>query len=103
LHNYANIVHRDLKPENLLIAEDDVLKISDFGISRMIDGDNAAEIKNKAGTKLFMAPEIWCGKSFKAKPTDVWAAGATLYFFITGNPPFRSKNQNELRQKIEKE
>ncbi len=60
LHNTVGIIHRDIKPENLLISEDDILKVSDFGISKiMSDGDDVFE--NNAGTKLYLAPETWKG------------------------------------------
>lgn len=62
LHNTVGIIHRDIKPENLLISEDDILKVSDFGISKiMSDGDDLLE--NNAGTKLYLAPETWKGIS----------------------------------------
>lgn len=59
VHNNAEIVHRDIKPENLLISEDDVLKISDFGISQLMQGDDLLE--NNVGTKYYLAPEAWEG------------------------------------------
>ena len=62
MHNYTEIVHRDIKPENLLINEKDVLKISDFGISKIMEqGDD--RLDNNAGTKFFMAPEAWGSNS----------------------------------------
>ena len=62
MHNYANVVHRDIKPENLLISENDVLKLSDFGISEIVE-DGSDSLSNNAGTKFFMAPEAWGGKN----------------------------------------
>lgn len=52
-------MHRDIKPENLLVDENDVLKIADFGLSEMIDGEDKQ--KNNQGTKFFLAPEVWVG------------------------------------------
>lgn len=60
LHNTVGIIHRDIKPENLLIAADDTLKISDFGISELMEGDNDM-LDTNAGTKLYLAPETWKG------------------------------------------
>ncbi len=60
LHNYAGVIHRDIKPENLLIDEFDSLKISDFGVSLIME-DNSDELKNNAGTKLFLPPESFGG------------------------------------------
>jgi [calcium/calmodulin-dependent protein kinase] kinase len=55
------VIHRDIKPENLLINSDDVLKISDFGISHIMNDNGEDELKNNAGTKYFLAPETWTG------------------------------------------
>lgn len=60
LHNHAGVIHRDIKPENLLIDESDCLKISDFGVSLIME-DNSDELKNNAGTKLFLPPESFDG------------------------------------------
>lgn len=60
MHNHTEIVHRDIKPENLLISAGDILKISDFGISKiMAEGDDMLD--NNAGTKYYLAPEAWEG------------------------------------------
>jgi len=99
MHNYANVIHRDIKPENLLIGNNNVLKISDFNIAHMVEETNDV-IKNKGGTKLFLAPETWTNNSFRGKPLDIWAAGATLYYFLYGYAPFSTINPMELRRKI---
>ena len=65
LHNHAKVIHRDIKPENLLIDEEDVLKISDFGVSLIME-DDSDELKNSAGTKLFLPPESFQGILDKA-------------------------------------
>ena len=116
MHNYAEIIHRDIKPENLLINEDDILKVSDFGISKIIEqGDDMLD--NNAGTKYYLAPEAWEGtlnekgtfvyiflaKAFHGKPTDIWAAGGTLYYFLVGRPPFHGNDAEELKKKIQDE
>lgn len=60
LHNHAGVIHRDIKPENLLIDEFDTLKVSDFGVSHIME-DNSDELKNNAGTKYFLPPESFEG------------------------------------------
>jgi serine/threonine protein kinase len=99
LHNHANVIHRDIKPENLLIDEHDHLKVSDFGISQIMEG-GSDELSNNAGTKLFLAPETWMGKKFSGKPTDIWAAGGTLYYFLVGRPPFMGVTAEDLKMRI---
>jgi len=57
-------VHSVIKPDNLLISEDDVLKIADFGISNFYEDDNDY-INNENGTKYFMAPEMWTDTEYR--------------------------------------
>ena len=64
LHNHAHVIHRDIKPENLLIDHEDTLKIADFGVSHIMDNDNNDHLKSNAGTKFFLPPEAFKGKSF---------------------------------------
>ena len=99
MHNYANVIHRDIKPENLLINKEDVLKISDFNVAHMMEDTNDL-IKTKGGTKIFLAPETWTNNSFRGKPLDIWAMGATLYYFLYGVAPFLSTNHNQLKKMI---
>lgn len=56
-HEVANVIHRDIKPENILIGENDVLKLADFGVSQIMEnGDDT--LTTKAGTVFYFAPEI---------------------------------------------
>ena len=57
------IIHRDIKPENLLISAEDTLKVSDFGISKIMENGNDL-LDTNAGTKLYLAPETWKGYIF---------------------------------------
>lgn len=61
IHNYAHVIHRDIKPENLLIDHEDNLKISDFGVSHIMEDSEDDHLKNKAGTKFFLPPEAFEG------------------------------------------
>ncbi|KAL4446517.1 hypothetical protein ABPG74_001258 [Tetrahymena malaccensis] len=99
MHNFAQIIHRDIKPENILIDEDDNLKIADFGVSHIMETNEDGKINDNAGTKTFTAPEGW-SRNFKGKPLDMWAAGATLYYMVTGELPFFSKDPNKLKNAI---
>lgn len=57
VHESAQVVHRDLKPENLLIDEENRVKISDFGVSYLIE-NGSDDITSTAGSNYFFSPEI---------------------------------------------
>ncbi len=72
------IVHRDLKPENLLYGSSDgqaILKISDFGLARFVQGELAT---TACGTPGYVAPEIILGKGY-GQEVDYWSVGVILY------------------------
>ena len=99
MHECAGVVHRDLKPENMLIDENDRLKISDFGVSFLVE-NGCDEIQTTAGSNYFFSPEICGGQTFKAKKCDIWAAGVTLYFMMLKKYPFQANNIPALYNKI---
>lgn len=88
----AGLVHRDVKPSNLFAAQvadqRDLLKVLDFGVARTVaeDGDRtrAGVVR---GTPTYLAPECCKGEPATAA-SDIYALGATLYFLVTGTPPF---------------
>ncbi|OMJ81088.1 hypothetical protein SteCoe_18499 [Stentor coeruleus] len=79
------IIHRDLKCSNILIAEDSSIKLSDFGLSKLIESDD--KVLEIAGTLYWMPPEMFTnrGYSFAA---DVWSLGCTVVEMMTGSPPW---------------
>jgi serine/threonine-protein kinase len=90
----AGIVHRDLKPDNVLMSQEGVPKIGDFGLAKRIV-ENAAGKRTLAGTPHFMAPELFRGEP--ASPaSDVYALGVTLFLMLTGRLPFTGSSLSEL-------
>ena len=92
LHDHG-IVHRDLKPANLFM-EEGVVKIGDYGLSKMITSQAASNHSESIGTCHYMAPEISTGKY--NKPIDIYAMGVILYEMITGHVPFGGETVGEV-------
>ncbi|XP_055832176.1 serine/threonine-protein kinase ATG1t isoform X1 [Solanum dulcamara] len=94
------IIHRDLKPENILLStmeNDPILKIADFGLSRMLNPNDLAE--TVCGSPFYMAPEILQFKKYDDK-VDMWSLGAILFELLNGYPPFRGRSNVRILQNI---
>lgn len=83
----AGIVHRDIKPANVLLGDDGIVKITDFGISRAQGDVSVTKTGLIAGTPAYLAPEVAYGRDPEA-PSDVFSLGSTLYAAVEGQPPF---------------
>ncbi|WP_447004438.1 serine/threonine-protein kinase [Saccharothrix isguenensis] len=83
----AGIVHRDVKPGNVLLADNGLVKITDFGISRASDDVTVTKTGLIAGTPAYLAPEIARGQD-PSPASDVFSLGSTLYAAAEGEPPF---------------
>jgi len=81
------IIHRDIKPANLLITEDDVVKIVDFGLAKLAGRTMLTKEGTTLGTASYMSPEQAQGAGVDHR-TDIWALGVVLYEMITGTQPF---------------
>ena len=78
------VIHRDLRPANVLVTENDMLKVADFGTSRFLE--IAAHGTTVIGSPPYMAPEQFHGKAVFA--SDIYSLGVTMYQMLTGMLPY---------------
>src|SRR6266536_3461647 len=96
----AGIVHRDVKPSNVLVRDDGTTKLTDFGTASLTGDPELTVTGVVVGSPAYMAPEQIKGLVV-GPATDHWALGATLYFAVEGEPPFKSsKAQFEVLNAI---
>jgi tetratricopeptide (TPR) repeat protein len=81
------IVHRDIKPANIMISGDDEVKITDFGIAKILESTDATSEGAVVGTPLYMSPEQVRGEPVDHR-ADLYSLGILLYECIEGKPPF---------------
>jgi serine/threonine protein kinase len=93
------ILHRDVKPENVMIRSDGVVKLTDFGISQMLDAQRMTVTGQLLGSPAYMSPEHVLGNQLDFR-TDVFAAGIVLYQLTVGKLPFEGKNPHEILKRI---
>jgi DNA-binding response OmpR family regulator len=95
------VLHRDVKPGNILIAKSGIVKVTDFGFSRMLDGISVrlTQTNRVVGTPLFMAPETISGKQVSFS-SDIFSLGIILYMLSCGRPPFAGATTPAVMQSI---
>lgn len=88
LHS-KNILHRDIKGGNVLVNDDGVVKLADFGASKCMESSEEDRMENMTmcGTPYFMAPEVF--KESYGTKADVWACACVAYQMCTTNPPWK--------------
>ena len=90
----TGVVHRDIKPENIMLSTKGEVKITDFGLARILDrsSDQAlTQVGVTMGTPLYMSPEQVGGHSLDHR-SDIYSLGITAYHMLAGNPPFDGEN-----------
>jgi Protein kinase domain len=94
----AGVVHRDIKPANIIIRRDGRVKVTDFGIARVVGSARRTREGHIIGTLDYMAPEQIRGEEATAS-ADLYSTGALLYEVLTGSTPFSGTTDYELMQR----
>lgn len=91
-HN-AGVVHRDLKPANILVGENDLVKVVDFGLAAAASQSDTRLTKSGilVGTPTYMAPEQVRARAIDAR-TDIYSLGILMYEMFTGHPPYKGED-----------
>ena len=95
IHSKA-FIHRDIKPENIVFDEKGYMRLTDFGIARRWNPDNA---KETSGTPGYMAPEVMCRQQH-GYAVDYYAIGVIAYECMMGRRPYNGRSRKEIRDQI---
>ncbi len=91
----TGILHRDIKPENVIVSDHDAVKVTDFGIARVLGEAGLTRAGSLIGTIRYMAPERVKGEPADRR-SDIYSLGAMLHEMLTGRPPFIAHSEFEL-------
>ncbi|MCA9251916.1 MAG: tetratricopeptide repeat protein [Phycisphaerales bacterium] len=95
------VIHRDIKPHNLLFGSGDRLCLSDFGLARIVEQPGVTQTGDFVGSPLYMSPEQITGKGGEVGVrSDIYSLGATLYEWMTLQPPFPGTTREQVISRV---
>jgi len=92
------IIHRDIKPQNIMIEDNGLIKITDFGIAMALNATQLTQTNSVMGSVHYLPPEQASGKGATVK-SDIYSLGILMYELLTGNVPFKGDNAVEIALK----
>ncbi len=92
------VIHRDVKPSNVLVAEGDLVKLTDFGIALLIGDKRLTASHSTIGTPTYMSPEQILRPRTVDHRSDVYSAAIVLYEMLAGQPPFDAETEYEIKK-----
>jgi len=98
----AYIIHRDIKPQNIMIEDNGLVKITDFGIAMALNSTQLTQTNSVMGSVHYLPPEQANGKGSTVK-SDIYSLGILMYELLTGSVPFKGDNAVEIALKHMKE
>jgi len=90
-----NIIHGDIKPSNIMVSKYNEIKISDFGIAKILGTNTDSIFEIPYGTPRYSSPEQILGQKIDFR-SDIYSAGITFYEMVTGNVPFDSEKNIDI-------
>eukprot|EP00746_Dinoflagellata_sp_MGD_P091338 gnl/MRDRNA2_/MRDRNA2_36208_c0_seq1.p1 gnl/MRDRNA2_/MRDRNA2_36208_c0~~gnl/MRDRNA2_/MRDRNA2_36208_c0_seq1.p1 ORF type:complete len:919 (+),score=150.42 gnl/MRDRNA2_/MRDRNA2_36208_c0_seq1:97-2853(+) len=93
------VLHRDLKPSNIFLTSLGVVKVGDFGASKLLTDTTLSQRLTRVGSPCYMAPEVMAQAPYGAK-ADAWSLGVLLYELLSLHRPFQGRSLGELVMKI---
>jgi serine/threonine protein kinase len=88
------IIHRDIKPENIMVDSKNRIKVTDFGLAKLIGTSDLTKIRSALGTLTYMSPEQIQYRQVDHR-SDIFSFGVVLYEMLTGLHPFRCENESD--------
>lgn len=92
------IIHRDIKPQNILILDNGLVKITDFGIAMALNSSELTQTNSVMGSVHYLPPEQASGRGSTIK-SDIYSLGIIMYELLTGKLPFKGENAVEIALK----